>query len=195
MIFTLDIAAMPTGYAEALLPLVAAKAHLGVFEVDDDDLIEALRDAAIVMVEQYTGLVLGPRTGADALVWRAEALPRSCGYSIGLGVRPVTAILSAAYLDGDGAEAAIDVDTLRIVGDDGCVPVAGASWPSTTGGVVLTFEAGLAAGKAPAPLIAAAKMFLATLYMQRETVVVGTISGEVPQGFKMLCSPYRRWRV
>ncbi len=194
MIFTLDIAALPEGYGEALLPLAAAKAHLGVLEDDDDDLIEALRDAAIVMVENYTGLILGPRTGADALVWRAEGLPAP-GCSLALGVRPVTAIDSVAYLDSDGAEAAVDVETLRIVGDDGCVPVTGSRWPYASGGVVVTFSAGLADGAAPAPLIAAARMFLATLYMQRETVVVGTISGEVPQGFKMLCQPYRRLRV
>lgn len=195
MIYTLDVAALPVGYGEALLPLEAAKAHLRVIEDDEDGLIEALRDAAIEMVEQFTGLILGPRSGGDAMVWRAESLPAGA-CPIRLGVRPVVEPVSMTWLDSAGAAQAMDAGSLRIVDGDSIVPAAGGRWPGdVAGGVVVTFAAGLATDKAPAGLIAAAKMFMATLYAQRETIVTGGAQGELTHGFKMLCQRYRRLRV
>lgn len=193
MVFTLDIAALPDGYADAVLPLAAAKAHLHVLEDDDDDLIEALRDAAVEMVEKYTGVILNPRTGDDALTWRAECLPagQADRAGVSLGVGPVTGILSAAWLDSAGDEQSIDVATLRIVDQRTIAPLPGSTWPrGVAGGVVIRFEAGLAS--TPAPLVTAAKMFLATLYRHRETIVTAGLVEEVPHGFAMLCRPYRR---
>lgn len=193
MIFTLDIAALPEGYGDAVLPLSAAKAHLHVLEDDDDDLIEALRDAAVEMVEKYTGVILNPRAGDDALVWRAECLPPERA-SVALGVGPVIDVVSAAWLDSAGGEQEIDVATLRIVDQRSIAPRPGSAWPvGVAGGVVIRFEAGMAV--APAPLVTAAKMFLATLYMHRETIVTAGLVAEVPHGFAMLCRPYRRIRV
>jgi len=189
MHYSLDIAALPEGYGEALLPIAEAKEQLRVLEDDDDALIAAMRDAAIATVEDYTGLVLGPRTG---LVWRAESLPRYSN-ALPLGVRPATGLQSAIYLDSVGAEQEIDVADLRIVDQSGVMPVAGASWPNdVSGGVVIEFDAGLAAGQAPAPLISAARLMLGTLYQFRETVVSGTIVTELPLGFEFLCRPFRR---
>lgn len=195
MIFTLDIAAMPAGYGEALLPLAAAKAHLRVLHDDEDDLIDALRDAAVTMVEQFTGLVLAPRTGADAMVWRAEALPVTTA-PIRLGVRPIRSIVSMSYLDSAGDEQAVDVADLRIVDGDSIMPKPGARWPvGVAGGVTVTFAVGLDGGKVPASLIHAAKMFVATLYDQRELAVSDGLEGEITAGFAMMCRPYRRYRV
>jgi uncharacterized phiE125 gp8 family phage protein len=193
MRFTLDIAALPAGYGEAVLPLADAKAHLHVLEDDDDDLIEALRDAAVEMVEQYTGVILNPRVGDDALTWRAECLRAGRGV-VSLGVGPVTGIVSATWLDAAGDEQEVDVSLLRIVDQRGIAPRPGSSWPTgVAGGAVIRFEAGLEA--APAPLVTAAKMFLATLYRHRETVVTTGVVEEVPHGFAMLCRPYRRIHV
>lgn len=190
MRYTLDIAALPAGYSEALLPLAAAKAHIRVLHDDEDDLIGALRDAAVTMVEQFTGLVLGPRTGADALVWRAECLPVSGPVS--LGRRPIRSVESIAYLDSAGDAAAIDVDTVRLVGQGGIVPNTG-EWPSgVSGGVIITFAAGLDAGAVPAPLILAAKLFLASLYDNREGAVLEGVSGQISAGFASLCQPWRK---
>ena len=193
MIFTLDIAALPEGYGEAVLPVGAAKAHLRVLHDDEDDLIKALRDAAVEMVEQYTGLVLGPRVGADALVWRAESVP---GWGpVLMGRRPIRSIASITHLDSAGGEQAIDPTTFRVIDQDSIVPKSG-QWPSgISGGVVVTFAAGLDEGAVPAPLVTAAKMFLATLYANRETIVTDGAAGHVTAGFAMLCRPYRRIRV
>lgn len=193
MLFTLDIAALPDGYGEAVLPIADAKAHLRVLEDDEDDLIEALRDAAVLMVESYTGLILQPREGDDALVWRAECLPGGTVPRL-IGARPIRDIVSVTYLDADGSEQSIDVAGLRVVDQGSIAPVPGTMWPSgVAGGVTVTFSAGL--DTPPPQLVSAAKMFLATLYMERESVVTGGTSGELTPGFLMLCRPFRRVRV
>lgn len=193
MIFTLDIAALPAGYGEAVLPLDLAKAHLRVLHDDEDDLIAALRDAAIVMVEEYTGLVLNPRAGIDAIVWRAEELPSGSGAAL-MGRRPITAIEEATYLDAAGAAQPIDVTTLRVVEQDRIAPKPGAAWPAGVGGgVVISFAAGVTVP--PPPLVLAANMFVATLYVNRETIVQEGVQGTVPAGVAALCRPYRRPRV
>lgn len=189
MHYSLDIAALPEGYGEALLPIAEAKAQLRVLEDDDDALIAVMRDAAIATVEDYTGLVLGPRTG---LVWRAESLPRYSN-ALNLGVRPATALQSVTYLDSIGAEQEVDVADLRIADQCRVMPVAGTSWPSdVSGGVVIAFDAGLEEGQAPPALISAARLMLGTLYQFRETVVSGTIVNELPLGFEFYCRPFRR---
>lgn len=194
MRFTLDLAALPAGYGEALLPLADAKAHLRVLEDDEDDLIAALRDAAIDAVEQYTGLRLRARTGADALTWRGECLPTDDSQMLRLGARPATALTSIVWLDSSGASVTGDVATLRIVDGDGLLPKPGESWPSdVAGGVTIVFACVLAT--APPALIMAAKMLLATFYTNRESVVTSGMTAELSHGFKMLCAPYRRWQV
>lgn len=194
MRFTLDLAALPAGYGQALLPLDDAKAHLHVLEDDQDDLIAALRDAAIDAVEQYTGLRLRARTGADALTWRGECLPTDDNVMVRLGARPVTTLSSIAWLDSSGASVTGDVATLRIADGDGVLPKPGESWPSdVAGGVTIVFACGLA--NAPPSLILAAKMLLATFFMHRESVVTAGLTAELPLGFKMLCAPYRRFQV
>ena len=194
MQFALDPAALPDGYGEAVLSIAAAKAHLRVLHDDEDDLITALRDAAVQMVEQYCSIRLNPMTGSDALVWRGEVLPRDSRCGVRLGARPVTEIVSVTYLDGANVSQSMDVATLRISDQDMILPVPGASWPGDdAGAVVITFEAGM--DDQPAPLIAAAKMFLGTLYLQRETIVTGGAVAEVPMGFRHLCNPWRRVRL
>lgn len=185
MIFELAITPAPAGYGEALLPLAAAKAHLEVLADDDDDLIEALRDAAIDMIEQLTGLILGPRTG---LIWRAQGF----GARVRLGRRPVTAITAISYKDTGGDSFSIDPATARIGQHGEILPAIGACWPADVGGdVQITFNAGLAAGAAPTGLIHAAKMFLAHLYTNREAVVTGTITDEIPLGVQAVCALHR----
>lgn len=180
--------ALPAGYGEAILSLADVKAHLSIeaTETEFDDLVAAFRDAAVQMVEHYTGLILAPRVG---MVWTAEAMPPR----LRIGVRPVTAITAFSYLDGDGAEQAVNVEALRIGLRSEVLLKAGQSWPSGLGsGLAITFNAGLADGEAPPVLLQAARMFAAHLFANRETVVAsGSIGGEVPFGFRQLCSPYR----
>lgn len=179
---------LPEGYGDEILPLAEAKAHLSIeaSETEFDDLVGALRDSAVDMVERYCGVYLASRTG---VVWKAECLPAR----VRLGVRPVTSIDEGAYLDSDGAEQAWDVTTLRLGLRDEVVLKAGESWPSgMDGGIALTFTAGYTDANRPKALVAAVKMFLAHLFANREAVgASGAIGGEIPLGFKALCGAYR----
>lgn len=190
MMFELAPFGLPDGYAESILSLADVKQHLRVDGDDEDDLIGAFRDAAVDAVEKYTGLILGPRTGAHALVWRAERL---CP-PVRLGVRPVTSLVAFRYLDRAGDQQPGDVATLRIGTGSEVVLKGGASWPSDlAAGVEIEFEAGLPAGKVPASLVQAARMFTAHLYLNREAVAAtGNVGGELPLGFRSLCSAYRQ---
>lgn len=188
MLFHLTPSAPAEGYGEALLPLAAAKAHLRI-ESDitaDDDLIAALRDAAINMVEQYCGLRLAVQTG---LVARFAGF--GSGMRMGIGPASTVTVQSVSYVDATGSSVALASADWRVAVDGGLEPGIGRSWPVASGPVSVTFSAGYPSGAAPSPLITAAKMFLAHLYANREAVVAGVVSGEVPMGFKMLCSSYR----
>src|SRR5690606_11572854 len=96
-------------------------------ELEFDGLIEALRDAAVDMVERYCSLWLAERAQA---VWRAECLPAR----VRLGVGPVTAITGFAYLDSAGAEQAMDPALLRIGAGGEVLPKPGQDWPSDIAG-------------------------------------------------------------
>ena len=195
MLYSLDLTGLPAGAGEAVLPLAQAKQHLHVLHDDDDDLITALRDAAVVAVEEYTALRLTPRADDDALVLRGEALPLG-NAPLRLFARPVTNIVSVAYRDAENGAKSVDVATLRIVDGDSIAPVPGQLWPTDCeGALVVTFEAGLAAGKIPAALGVAASMLVATWFTMRESVTTEGATIELPHGFKMLCGPYRRVRV
>lgn len=190
MRFELGHVPMPDGYGEAILPLDACKAHLRVTSTSEDDLIAALRDVSIEFVERFVGVKLGPMTG---LTWRAESLPSCVGDSISLAVRPVTAITAIAWQDGDGAAVTGDVADYRVSEGGEMKPVVGGSWPSGIGGAVtVTFDAGYAAGEAPPSLLQAVRLMLGHLWMNREAVIVGTISGEAPFGVVALCAPFRK---
>ena len=190
MRFELGHVPMPEGYGDDILPLDDCKAHLRVTHDSEDTLIAALRDAAIEFVERYCGVKLGPMAG---LTWRAESLPRCVSQSISLAVRPITQVTAVEWLDGDGAEVVGDVADYR-VGDSGEMrPVVGGSWPSGVGGaVVVTFDAGYAAGEVPPSLLSAVKLMLGHLYMNREAATAGVAVGEVPLGVTSLCMPFRR---
>lgn len=187
MLFTLTPSAPVDGYGEALLPLADVKAHLR-FEGDDTDedaLLGALRDAAINMVEQYTGLRLAPVTGIVATL-------DGFAPKISLGVGPAfsVAVTAISYRQGS-ADIALASTAWQVRAGGYLCPLAGSCWPAADGGVTVTFNAGYPAGQCPPVLIHAAKMMLAHLYLNREAVINGVVTNELPLGFTMLCGQYR----
>lgn len=175
---------------EDILPLADAKAHLRVLHDHEDDLIAALRDAAVNAVEQHTGKSLIARS----YVWRGRF-----GADVILGTAPLVSVETVKYLDADGAEQiAVADDILRIGLDGELLPAIGTEWPVTAdadGVVEITFEAGYIADACPPSLIMAAKLMIGTLYANRESVIVGVSFGQLPMGFQHLCQPYRSMRV
>jgi uncharacterized phiE125 gp8 family phage protein len=185
MQFELAPFALPADYGEAIVPLTDLRQHLGVIETDFDPIIEIYRDAAIDMVEKYCGVRLGPLSD---LVWRGEELPST----VRLGVWPVTAINAISWLDANGNQVTGNQADWRIVRRDEIALKPGRRPPQgVAAGVEITFDAGFAATERPKALLQAVRMFAAHLFLNRETVVTGTISGEIPLGFRQLCSAYR----
>lgn len=185
MQFELAPLALPDGYAENILPRADLKAHLSFTpdESEFDGLIAAYRDAAIDMVERYCGVRLGPVTG---VVWQGEELPSP----LKLGVWPVTAITAIAWLDASGNAVTGTASDWRIVRRDQVGLKPGKRLPTGVGGgVKITFDAGF--DQPPPALVQAARMFAAHLFLNREAVITGTISGEIPLGFRQLCGAYR----
>jgi uncharacterized phiE125 gp8 family phage protein len=183
MQFELAPFALPADYGEGIVPLEAMKAHLGVLEDDQDGLIGVYRDAAVDMVEKYCGVYLAQREG---VVWRGEVLVSP----LALGVWPITEITAIDWLDSTGA--AIDGDDAdwRIVRRDEIALKPGRTLPTdVAAGVEITFVAGFVS--APPALVQAVKLFAAHLFANREAVITGTISGEIPLGFRQLCGQYR----
>lgn len=193
MIFELAHTPYVAGYADGVLPLEDAKAHLRVTSDSEDDLIKALVLASIEFVEKYCGLRLVET--AD-LTWRAESLPlRSCD-RVKLGVYPVSSIESVTWLDSAGEAVTGTLSDFRIGPHGTLLPAVGKSWPSGVGGgVEISFTAGFPDGEVPSGLISAVKLFLGHLYMNREAVVSTGASGEVPLGVRTLCAPYRMPRI
>lgn len=185
MRFELSPYALPDGYGDTIIPVAAAKAYLYVDHDDDDALIAALRDVAIDMTEKYNQVKLGEISG---LVWRGECLSSP----LSLGMREIRSIQSIDYLDSSGVATVMAVTDVRIGLNGQLVPAIGKTWPSDVGGAVeIEFTAGFATGTVPACLIAAAKMFMAQLYSNREDVIDGTSEIPVPRGFEMLSAQYR----
>lgn len=170
---------------EAVLPLAAAKAHLRVTHGAEDDLIEALRGAAVDAVQQYSmkQLVSG------AWTWKGNfANPMR------LGVGPVTAVTAISYLDSSGASVDLVAGDWRLGPNGTVLSGIGKTWPSAAPGegvVTVAFTAGYANDTRPAALVSAVKLMLGHLYKHREGVIVGTISGEMPMGVTHLCDLYR----
>lgn len=193
--FSLSPAAVSDG--DAILPLAEAKAHLRIESGDtlDDDLVSALRDAAINAVEQYCGVLLSSR----AVTARFDSFQ---AMAHGLGVRPVTAITTLTYLDSAGSTQTVASSVYRIAHERTLVLKPGQSWPgdlpgeasARDGAITLAFTAGYATP--PVGLLAAVKMLLGHLFMNREAVITtGGAAGELPLGFTMLCDQHRDRRV
>lgn len=185
MLFEINPGLMPAGYGESILPLVAAKAHLRVVEDDDDDLIAALRDSAVDMIERYCSLYLARRTG---LVWTGS------GFSgrMHLGRGPDVEVTSVAYAGPLGSVTLAPADWRLGVGGR-LLPAFGGAWPGDCQGTVtVTFAAGYSDVAAQAPsLVAAVKMALTQLYDLRSAVVTGTIINELPFGVRAICDAVR----
>lgn len=186
-----ELAPLSTVNGEAVLPLAAAKEHLRIVIDDEDDLIAALRDAAVDFVQKFTEIQLS----AQVRTWTGQF----CAEGIVTGVRPITAIGSIVYRDSSGAAVTLD-PALYAIGLHGrIVPMIGASWPRAAAienAVTITFTAGFAsAADIPPSLISAIKLMLGHLYRQREAVVTKGASGEVPFGVTALCDLHRLSKV
>lgn len=186
MLFTLVPTSIDDAYGEAILSLAQAKAHLRVDTSDEDDLIKALRNASIDMVQQYSGTRLKLTTG---MVARFDNFGE--GMRAGVGPAATVAVTAVSYVDVAGATVNMTSTDWRVGVDGRLLPAIGASWPVAEGPVTVTFSAGFAAGQCPGALVSAVKLMLGHLYANREAVVTSGTVSELPLGVQTLCALYR----
>ena len=172
--------------------LAEAKLHCKVDGTDDDALITALIVSARQQAEHATG---------RALVTQAWELSLETFPADGLEIpkSPLATIDSITYLDTAGTRQTLVSTEYQVITDEllgRVIPAYDKTWPSCReipGAVVVTFTAGYGLAVAvPSSIKAWMLLAVATLYGQREAVITGTISSELPRDFFAgLLDPYR----
>jgi uncharacterized phiE125 gp8 family phage protein len=174
-----------------VITLAEAKAHVRVEAgyADEDDLIQALINTAILTTEHRTRRSL--RSREEVLVLDSWATP------IHLPWWPVQAVTEIAYTAPDGTEQTLpgySLDFRQIPANVTSYPSS--SWPEAKDKpMAITVKAQVGYVEIPADLKSAALLLIGHLYDNREAVVIGTIPSEVPLAYESLIQPYRIMRI
>jgi uncharacterized phiE125 gp8 family phage protein len=184
------------------LSVEEVKLNLRVDVDDEDALIEGLISVAREHVEDYTGLVLTPRTITETAA--------TLGHWIDLAAWPVTNVLEIRYpldsvmaaLPGSAWAISLRRRPVRILPVAPFWGLPPASWglaPSARARTTLPVEIDVQAGygtpaEVPFTIKQAMHLLIAHLYMNRGAAEVGTRAAavEVPFGVEALL---RRWRL
>lgn len=173
---------------EPLVTLAEAKAHLRVTTGDEDVLIEGYIAAACAWIDGPNGW-LG-RSLADQTL---EVWGSGFGACERLPYGPVTNITQVKYVDPTGNELTLAPEAYTLAA--GHLTLAhGASWPAVRGdaeGVRVQYVAGT--NPIPPQARQAVLLLVGQWFRNRMSVVVGTISSELPFGVEALLSPLRRF--
>lgn len=181
--------------APAMLPvtLTAAKAHVRVDSNDDDATLTGFIEAAVAYAERFMGRALVDQTFELTL----DAVPAG-GAPVKLPRPPLIEVLEVAAVDSAGNETPLTgyrVDTAQAPGRL-LAPASG--WPQGSG-LRIRYRAGYirmegsppaAVGDVPADINAALMLYVGSLYMQRETLAIGTVS-VVPWSAEQLLRNHR----
>lgn len=186
MMFDLEPSALPNGYGDAILPLAAARAWVREDGTEHDAIITACRDIAISMVEQYTQLALGPRTG---LIVRFDEF--GDGMRIPIGPAANVDVTALSYVDAEGARIDMVAGDWRVRRGGVLAPGIGKSWPAGASDVAVTFSSGFPGALCPSALIAGVRLMTAHLYDRRDALLSEGIEGDVPTGVLVFCRPWR----
>lgn len=157
---------------------------------DDDYISSVLLPAARQAVENYTGRALAPCTYRMLL----DAFPDG---GIELPMPPLIGVAHVEYVDTSGAVQ--EIDAADYVVDTGqqlpwVLPVYGQGWPATLDAanvVTVVYNTGYSPTALPRLLMSAMMLMLTNLYDHRGSLVVGTISSELPQSVASLAWAYR----
>lgn len=183
--------------ATALITLAEAKAHLRVDTTDEDTLITRLVEVATAAIDGPAGI--GKALITQTYELRLDEFP--C-YGIYLPLGPVQSVSSITYIDSAGATQTVPSGDYKVAlkRDPAVItPVYGKAWPTTrleVDAVTITHIVGYgnAATDIPADLRQAAFLHLGHLYANRESVIVGVMTVEMPLGYQSLVERYRAGR-
>ena len=177
----LDLVTLDTGN---VISLAEAKTHLRVDSSAEDDLISLYIDAAVSHLDGNFG-TLGMAVSQS--VWTQEY--DAFSGDMYLPVYPVQSVSSVSY----GSDAFTQY-TLQRAGRKYFLRVDdGVSWPTTEEKVSIAFVGGF--NITPSAIKAAVLLHVGTLYENRESVIIGTISSSLPLAYHALLAPYRGWQV
>jgi uncharacterized phiE125 gp8 family phage protein len=178
------------------LTLAEAKAHLRVDHDDEDALISTYLAAATKHAEEFTGRAFITQTLELVL---DEFKPQ-----IFIPRPPLQYVMSVLYADEpSGAEQLLTENTDYVVdtaNEPGWVVAVGGEWPPTrdvVNAVRIRYVAGYISGDSPPvasvpeDIKAAILLMTGSLYSHRESVVVGTIAGQLPWNAEQLLRPKR----
>ena len=159
------------------IPLSEAKIQLRVDHTDEDGEIARKVNEAVVECEKIAGLAFITRTLAGYL----DEFPSTNSGEILLPRPPASEIVSIKYYDADDVQQTLDpaeyeFDGLSTPGR--LRPASGSSWPATRprySAVEIQWKTGYGDDPTDIPdnLRAAAKLALADLYENRESIVLG----------------------
>lgn len=185
-----------------------AKAHLRIDFSDDDTLIDALIVAARNHCEHYTKRRFITQTATQYLDQWPHHLARgggvlSGGRRVGPGwvellESPAASITSVTTYDEESNATVWSSGEYRL-SDSGSrgrlVPTNSATWPTATrdsDAIEIVYVCGYGAADAvPQAIKQAMLMLIGHWYENRESVVLGANSFEVPQGVRALLQPFR----
>jgi uncharacterized phiE125 gp8 family phage protein len=186
--------------ASDVVSLEEMKEQLRIDFDDDNDLIEALTDAVTQHLDGRDG-ELGRALLDQTWELRMAWFPRV----VLLPLPPLIEVEAVEYLDDVGARQTFDTARYLVTGAGGrgkvylapnqCWPVLPFARPESA---IVRFRAGYLDGgvsppeaNVPAPIKAAIKMMTATLYQNREHVVIGQTAIEIPWAALALLGRYR----
>jgi uncharacterized phiE125 gp8 family phage protein len=165
------------------LTLEEAKLHLRVENAEDDALIGTLISAAREAAETFLGRVIPERQFEIVLDGYPETPYR-------FPFLPVKAVVSIVCVLEDETEVGLTEGTFRLAsGDRLVVDTWPEGTPRTYDAVTITVTAGTET--VPARWKQAMLLVIGHWYEHRESVNVGNIVNELPQGFEMLLWPDR----
>lgn len=187
--------------SDVILPvsLQEAKKHLRIDtdNTDHDIDIAFQLTAARQWVEKYTGRKMMTQTVTK--YW--HDWPSGDYFVIPYG--NLQSVTSVKYKDTDGDQTTWDTDDYIVDTDEepGRVVLAyGESWPTTTlyptNAIEIIFSCGYGAyaGHVPEPIKHAIKIYLADLFENRESIIVGTSTNKL-RNIEALLWPYKLWLI
>nr|WP_321457192.1 head-tail connector protein [uncultured Cohaesibacter sp.] len=169
------------------------KTHCRVDGESEDDYLTGLLQAAVSYLDGYSGILgkcLMTQEWAQEFEWWGD-------FPLCLG--PFLDLTSIAYFDEDGESQTVDLSSVRIerrvLGAVACLKV-GASWPDAdpdAGPITVTWRVGYEdAAAVPAGIRHAIKLMVGHWFENREAVVIGTITSQVPLAVDALLSTHRK---
>lgn len=179
---------------EPVVTLDDLKGHLNVDFNDDDGLIASYGKAVTQFIDGRDGF-LGRALLAQTWELRLDDFCRS----IRIPLPPLIEVSWVKYFDTEDVQQTVPPSVYEVVGIAGSQPAEitlayGQAWPSISArreAVSIQFRAGYASDDVPEPIKQAIKLWVGTLYMQRETINIGSSVNDVPLDADALLSPYQ----